>query len=62
MRARIRRTTSAITSTNATASAIVRTTIPNEPETAIVVASAIKNQALTSSIAAQPIVSEPTGP
>ncbi len=61
MRARIRRTTNTITSVNAIASPIVLTTSPNDPETAIVVASAIRNQAVTSSIAAQAIASEPTG-
>ena len=43
------------------ARAIVFTTSPNVPDTAIVVASAIRNHAVTSSIAAHAIASAPTG-
>ena len=50
-----------MTRQNPTARAIVSTTSPNVPATAIVVASAIKNQAVTSSIAALASVSAPTG-
>ena len=61
IRATIRRTTRTMNNKNAVASAIVLITSPNVPATAIVVASAIRNQAVTSSIAAQAIVSAPTG-
>ena len=45
----------------ATASPIVLATSPKVPDTATVVASATRNQALTSSTAAQATVSAPTG-
>ncbi len=61
MRASTRRTTSAMISVKPTASPIVLATSPNVPDTAIVVASAIRNHAVTSSIAAQAMVSAPTG-
>ena len=61
MRARTRRTTSTMNRVKAAASAIVLTTSPNVPDAATAVASAIKNQAVTSSIAAHAIVSAPTG-
>jgi hypothetical protein len=48
-------------SVNATASPIVLSTSPKVPATEIVSARAIKNQAVTSSIAAHAIVSAPTG-
>ncbi len=50
-----------MTSVYAVASAIVLTTSPNVPEAAIVMASAIRNHAVTSSTAAHAIASEPIG-
>ena len=61
IRASTRRTTNPMNSVNSAASPIVLATSPNVPERAIAVASAIRNQAVTSSIAAHAIVSAPTG-
>ncbi len=54
-------TTTPMSRQNPTARAMVSTTSPKVPATAIVVASAIRNQAVTSSIAALASVSAPTG-
>ena len=61
MRATIRLTISTMTSVYATASAIVLATSPNVPDDAIVMASAIRNHAVTSSTAAHAIASDPIG-
>src|SRR5579862_6831099 len=61
IRDRTRRTGNAMNSVKAVASAMVWTTSANVPATAIVVASAIRNHAVTSSIAAQATVSAPSG-
>ena len=57
----IRRTTKAISTQKAMASAIVRTTSTPEPATATAVASAIRNHAEMSSIAALASASTPIG-
>ena len=56
-----RRTTNAMSPQKATASAIVRTTSMPEPATATAVASAIRNHAEMSSIAALASASTPSG-
>ena len=56
-----RRTTNHMTRKNRTASPIVRAVSPNVPAVATALANAIRNHAVTSSIAAQAIVSAPTG-